>query len=234
MADMNSVWLNLPLPNTPLPFEIGRNTTVEEMLRLQNILPVKNITTNQQTQPTASVTETVKQPVLASETYHPVFGIICDPSYDSTERKSELLESRLHSYEINFPTGIDALFTEYYNITADIEMKKLTAVMESSPQYHCRINQYYNHQRQLLMYRIDRKLNSLVNPPTCQSTLNTRNVMVLRDWFNQHRHHPYPTREQIKKMSKISTIKMQDVRVWFACERMRHSAAVIRKSANKF
>ncbi|CAG2211435.1 unnamed protein product [Mytilus edulis] len=151
-----------------------------------------------------------------------------------TERKSELLESRLHSYEINFPTGIDALFTEYYNITADIEMKKLTAVMESSPQYHCRINQYYNHQRQLLMYRIDRKLNSLVNPPTCQSTLNTRNVMVLRDWFNQHRHHPYPTREQIKKMSKISTIKMQDVRVWFACERIRQSAAVIRKSANKF
>ncbi|XP_063446778.1 Iroquois homeobox protein 6a-like [Mytilus trossulus] len=225
MADMNAVWLNLPEP-TPLPFEIKRNTTIEQILGRQ--------TTKQQTQPTAYVTETVKQPVPASEPYHPVFSIICDPSYDSTERKSELLESRLHSYEINFPTGIDALFTEYYNITADIEMKKLTAVMESSPQYHCRINQYYNHQRQLLMYRIDRKLNSLVYPPTCQSTLNTKNVMVLQDWFNKHRQHPYPTREQIKKLSKISAIKMQDVKVWFACERKRQSSLVNRKSENKF
>ncbi|CAC5369190.1 unnamed protein product [Mytilus coruscus] len=175
MADMHSVWLNLPRP-TPLPFEITRNTTVEEMLGLSNILPVKITTTDQQNQPMISVAGTVKQSVLASETYHPVFSIICNPSYDSTERKSELLESRLHSYEISFPTEVDALFTEYYNITADIEMKRLTAVMESSPQYHCRINQLFNHQRQILMYRIDRKLSSLVKPATHhnQSTLNSK------------------------------------------------------------
>ncbi|XP_052069382.1 uncharacterized protein LOC127708523 [Mytilus californianus] len=230
MADMHSVWLNLPRP-TPLPFEITRNTTVEEMLGMPNILPVKITTTDQQNQPMISVAGTVKQSVSASETYHPVFSIICNPSYDSTERKSELLESRLHSYEISFPTEVDALFTEYYNITADIEMKRLTAVMESSPQYHCRINQFFNHQRQLLMYRIDRKLSSLVKPATChnQSTLNSKNFMVLRDWFNQHSHYPYPSREQIKKMSKISNIKMQDVKVWFACERIRQSSAAVRK-----
>ncbi|XP_063446777.1 Iroquois homeobox protein 6a-like [Mytilus trossulus] len=233
MANMNSVWLNLPRP-TPLPFEIGRNTTVEEMLGLQNILPVKHTITYQQNQLIPSVTKTIKQPVSASEPYHPVFSIICDPSYDRTERQSELLESRLHSYEINFPTEIDALFTEYYNITADIEMKKLTAVMESSPPYHCRINQYYNHQRQLLMYRIDRKLNSLVKPQTCQATFNTRNVSILHDWFNQHLDNPYPSREEIKKLSKVANINMQAVRVWFASERIRQSSAVIRKCANRF
>ena len=44
---------------------------------------------------------------------------------------------------------------------------------------------------------------------------------VLLDWYNRHRHLPYPTKEEVQEIAREAGIRVVQVRKWFANKRLR-------------
>lgn len=221
MADFNTVWLNQPR-STPLPIHVTQNTTVEQFLGLQTSKPDYQLL-QQQFEP-------------MNQVINPVFSIICDRSYDRCRNKGYYLEKRIHSLQFYFPSEIEVLSNEYHDTVFDLEMKNLTAVMDTSQEQHVRINRYFNHQRQMLIHRIDRKLDSLEKSHriTVTHQRKPKNFTILRHWFSMHAEYPYPTLNQIKMLSNMGDLEIKDAKLWFAHERIRHKSAAIRKMVHLF
>lgn len=220
MADFNTVWLNLPR-STPLPLHITQDTTVEQLIQLQ-FEPVEQFLELQTSNPDYQLLQQI-EPVN-----HPVFSIICDRSFERCYIKGYYLEKRMYSLEFYFPSEIDVLSSEYHDTVFDLEMKNLTAVMDTSPEQHVRTNRYFNHQRHMLVHRINRRLDSLEKSHEIIVT-RQRNFTILRHWVNMHAQYQYPTVDQIKMLSKMGDLEIKDVKLWFAHERIRHKSSAIRK-----
>ena len=161
------------------------------------------------------------------ELSHPIFSLLNDSQYERTENASKLLESRIKSFETVYPKEVHALLREFFGATADIELKKLCAVMEFPTSYHTRITRYYNHLIHLLLYRTERKLNCLENTSRTVRLRCNPDYSVLQQWFDKNRRRPHPTRRQLNYLSKKSGMDLQDVKVWFAYERNR-SVSIMR------
>lgn len=161
---------------------------------------------------------------------NPVFNIVCDSSFDRVMRRSQCLEMNFHRMETLFPSDLEIqdLLRHYHKITADIEMDKLTAVMNSTKEHYQMLNNHYNHQRYRLIRAMEARLHVLENqnktPYQCKD-VNWKAFTLMQVWFNKHIHHPYPSNKDIQEISKNGNISEGDVLTWFQFERKRSTLA---------
>ena len=163
---------------------------------------------------------------------NPVFNIVCDSSFDLVMRRSQCLEMNFHRMETLFPSEVQDLLRYYHKITADIEMDKLTAVMNSTKEHYQRLNNHYNHQRHRLIRTMEERLHVLENqnktPYLCKD-VNWKAFTLMQVWFNKNIHHPYPSNKDIQEISKNGNISEGDVLTWFRFERIKRRMVISQK-----
>ncbi|VDD74147.1 unnamed protein product [Mesocestoides corti] len=56
-----------------------------------------------------------------------------------------------------------------------------------------------------------------------QKSTRHESTAVLRAWFREHQHHPYPTKAEKVMLSLAASMTMKQVSTWFANTRRRRS-----------
>ncbi|XP_063446775.1 uncharacterized protein LOC134726304 [Mytilus trossulus] len=168
-----------------------------------------------------------EQPMMSDLPYNPVFGIICSSSYDRVTRSSERLEAYFDVFKSDYPE-VEKLCDHYHKLTAQIELDKLSAVINSPVVHHSRLNNHFNQQRQQLMTYYTERLADIEKSKTGVITdkdVNWTAVELMKDWFDKNEHRPYPKKKDIQQISMLGNISVKDIRTWFMFERIRRLSA---------
>lgn len=167
LPNMDAVWLNFPRPEH-FPLIVTQATTPADFLAAVKF---------DRAEKRGYLPKTASEDL---EMLHPIFSLLNDEQHERTETKSNLIESKMKAFQQQYPTEISKLLREFYSATADIEFQKLGAVMEYPRPYHSRIISYYNHLRQLLIYRTERILDNLIKYQRSVQKNANKNRRVLR------------------------------------------------------
>lgn len=156
---------------------------------------------------------------MADESYSiPIFSIVCSSSYDKVVKRSDDLELRFKVVQTLHPGNvrIKYLYDQYVEITTRLELDKLSMVISAPAVEHVRINDHFNHQRDQLITYMESQLEAVEKT---SNDVNWTALKLMQDWYDKNEHFPYPSDEDLKRISKDGNISLKNVETWFHFER---------------
>lgn len=156
-----------------------------------------------------------------------------------TVRMSVLNLRLMQTKHVASNAQLQELKSFYYVKSAEVESNRFAALNSSqhNPWIPCSINDHYDRQHHDLIDRVETSLNLIerchaekVNAKSTSGKVrrnrkspvtNEVAVRIMTNWYQRNSEHPYPSYETASVMAKTGGISVEQVKKWFANQRIR-------------